>query len=277
VEGKVGAPMASLLHPGHPLMHTLTDLVLEETRSLLRQGSVLVDPSDMGVTPRMLFMLDHAVKDGGDFERLVSRRMHFVAIDQTGKTTNAGWAPHLDLQPIGDADRSLIGDVLNAPWLEAGLESRALAHASNHLVPEHFSEVRDRRVKTVEKTLAAVHERLTKEIDYWQTRYIRLKEGVAAGRQTRLNVDNVRQTINDLDARLTERKRELEAMRHVVSSTPVVLGGALVIPAGLLAQRKGEPGWSADADARRRVELAAMEAVMVAERALGHMVTDVFL
>ena len=275
VEGRISAPMASLLHPGHPLMHTLTDLVLEETRSLLKQGAVLVDPSDMGVTPQMLFMIDHAVKDGGDSERLVSRRMHFVAIDQTGKATNAGWAPHLDLQPIGDIERSLIGDVLNAPWLEAGLEGRALAHASNHLVPEHFSEVRDRRVKTVEKTLAAVHERLTKEIDYWQNRYIRLKEEVAAGKQTRLNVDNVRQTINDLDARLTERKRELEAMRHVASSTPVVLGGALVIPAGLLAQRKGEPGWSADAEARRRVELAAMEAVMAAERALGHVVTDV--
>jgi hypothetical protein len=39
-------------------------------------------------------------------------------------------------------------------------------------------------------------------------------------------------------------------MRHVVSATPVVVGGALVIPAGLLAQRKGEPGWTADAEAR---------------------------
>jgi hypothetical protein len=64
-------------------------------------------------------------------------------------------------------------------------------------------------------------------------------------------------------------------MRHVISSTPVVLGGALVIPAGLLAQRRGEPGWSADAAARARVERMAMEAVIAAERALGHEVVDV--
>ena len=64
-------------------------------------------------------------------------------------------------------------------------------------------------------------------------------------------------------------------MRHVISATPVVVGGALVIPAGLLAQRKGEPGWTADADARARVEWMAMKAVMDAERALGHEVIDV--
>jgi hypothetical protein len=50
---------------------------------------------------------------------------------------------------------------------------------------------------------------------------------------------------------------------------------ALVIPAGLLAQRRGEPGWSADADARCRIERIAMEAVMAAEQALGHQAFDV--
>ena len=64
-------------------------------------------------------------------------------------------------------------------------------------------------------------------------------------------------------------------MRHVVSATPVVVGGALVIPAGLLVQRKGQSGWSADAEARARVEAVAMQAVMDAERALGHEVIDV--
>lgn len=64
-------------------------------------------------------------------------------------------------------------------------------------------------------------------------------------------------------------------MRHVISATPVILGGALVIPAGLLLQRKGQPGWTADAAARARVEQIAMRAVMDAERALGHEVIDV--
>src|SRR5690606_37127808 len=88
-----------------------------------------------------------------------------------------------------------------------------------------------------------------------------------------------RRTIDDLTARRESREKELLAMRHVVSATPVVLGGALVIPAGLLMQRKGisqeEGGWSADAEARARIERAAMQAVMDAERALGHEVIDV--
>jgi len=90
-----------------------------------------------------------------------------------------------------------------------------------------------------------------------------------------LTLENVRRTIDELTTRLASHEKELRAMRHVISATPVVVGGALVIPAGLLAQRKGLSGWSADADARARVEWVAMNAVMDAERALGHEVIDV--
>ena len=87
--------------------------------------------------------------------------------------------------------------------------------------------------------------------------------------------ENVRRTIDDLTARRESREKELLAMRHVISATPVVAGGALVIPAGLLMQRKAQPGWTADAEARARVEWVAMQAVMDTERALGHEVIDV--
>lgn len=280
---RVGAPMASLMHPGHPLMQSVTDLVLEQHRNKLKQGTVLIDPSDMGITPKVMFIIDHSVREGADPARVVSRRMQFVEIDPQGNTINAGWAPHLDLEPIGQADLALIQDVFAAPWINGtdaqNLEQVALAHASTHLVPEHFDEVRNRREKNVDKTLAAVHERLVKEINYWSDRYIKLQDDIAAGKDVRLTLENVRRTIDDLTARRESREKELLAMRHVISATPVVAGGALVIPAGLLAQRAGEPesvaGWTADADARARVEWAAMNAVMDAERALGHEVIDV--
>lgn len=276
---RVGAPMASLLHPGHPLMQSVTDIVLEQHRNKLKQGAVLVDPSDLGVTPKVMFIIDHSVKEGDDPVRVASRRMQFVEIDASGQTINAGWAPHLDLEPLDASDMALIQDVLAAPWIAKDLEHAALAHAGNHLVPEHFDEVRSRREKSVDKTLAAVHERLVKEINFWSDRYIKLQDDLAAGKDVRLTLENVRRTIDDLTARRQSREKELLAMRHVVSATPVVLGGALVIPAGLLMQRKGVPaeqgGWSADAAARARVEQMAMRAVMEAERALGHDVIDV--
>ena len=276
---RVGAPMASLLHPGHPLMQSVTDLMLEAHRNKLKQGAVLVDPSDLGVTPKVLFIVDHAVKEGGDPNRIASRRMQFVELDPQGQAINAGWAPHLDLEPIAPADLALIPDVLAAPWIAQDLERLALAHASQQLVPAHFDEVRSRREKAVDKTLAAVHERLVKEINFWSDRYIKLQDDLASGKDVRLTLENVRRTIDDLTARRASREKELLAMRHVVTATPVVLGGALVIPAGLLMQRKGVSqeagGWSADAEARARIERIAMQAVMDAERALGHEVIDV--
>jgi len=55
----------------------------------------------------------------------------------------------------------------------------------------------------------------------------------------------------------------------------VVIGGALVIPQGLLAQRKGEATFTADVEARSRIEQIAMQAVMEVERSFGHEVWDV--
>jgi superfamily II DNA or RNA helicase len=280
---RVGSPMASLMHPGHPLMQSVTDLVLEQHRNKLKQGAVLVDPSDMGITPTVMFIINHSVREGADPVHVVSRRMQFVEIDPRGNAINAGWAPHLDMEPISAADLALIQDLFAAPWLNGtdaqNLEQVALAHASTHLVPEHFDEVRNRRETNVDKTLAAVHERLVKEINYWSDRYIKLQDDMAAGKDVRLTLENVRRTIDDLTARRESREKELLAMRHIISATPVVAGGALVIPAGLLAQRAGVPEsaavWSADAEARARIERAAMNAVMDAERALGHEVIDV--
>ncbi|ENO82828.1 ATP-dependent RNA helicase [Thauera sp. 27] len=279
VPGRAEAKMASLIHPGHPLMQAVTDIVLEQHRNKLKQGAVLIDPADMGLTPRLIFSIDHSVREGADQTRVVSRRLQFVEIDPQGHAINAGWAPHLDLEPIEPTDMALIQDVLAAPWIARDLEQLALAHASQQLVPMHFDEVRQRREQSVDKTLGAVRERLVKEINFWSDRYIKLQDDMAAGKDVRLTLENVRRTIDDLTARLESRQRELQAMRHVVSATPVVLGGALVIPAGLLMQRKGVSqevgGWSADAEARARIERIAMQAVMDAERALGHDVIDV--
>lgn len=274
-----GKPMADMIHPSHPLMHASTDLVLEAHRPKLKQGAVLVDPNDDGLEPKVLFMVDHTVREGGNSTDIASRRLQFVEIDEKGNAINAGWAPHLDLQPIDDYDHKLVGDILNAPWLNGeqnnNLEALALNHASQQLVPEHYGEVKGRRERQADKTLAAVNERLVKEINYWSDRYIKLQDDVNAGKQPRMQPEMARRRVDELTARLEQRKTELEALKNVVSSTPVVMGGALVIPQGLLAHRKGETQFSVDAEARSRVERIAMNAVMDAERSFGFEVKDV--
>ena len=270
-----GKPMADLIHPMHPLMHAATDLVLEAHRSKLKQGAVLVDPNDDSLEPKVLFMVNHTVRESDSDTRAASRRLQFVAIDEHGKATHAGWAPHLDLQPINDYDRKLVGDILQASWLTNNLEALALAHASNQLVPEHFNEVKGRRERQADKVLAAVNERLIKEINHWTDRYLNLQDDVAAGKQPRLQPEMAKRRAEELTARLEQRKVELLALKNVVSSTPVVIGGALVIPQGLLAYRKGETQFSVDAASRARIEQIAMQAVMDAEHQLGHDIIDV--
>ena len=156
------------------------------------------------------------------------------------------------------------------------MERLALSFAGSHLVPEHFTEVRDRRVRQVDKIHEAVRQRLVKEITHLNSRAIELDLEVRAGRQPRMQPDQLKRRAEELTARLQSRERELEGMRHVVSETPVVVGGAVVIPAGLVARLRGEsPAWAADAAARARIERIAMEAVMKSEAARGHAARDV--
>lgn len=275
---KPSLAMASMIHPGHPLMLSVADIILEQHANLLRQGAVLVDPADEGVEPHLLFLLTHEIKSGDG--QTLSKRLQFVRVEPDGSASFAGWAPHLDLQPLEDADRGLLKTLLEASWIHSDIEQKALTLAVSTLVPEHFKEVAERRIAHVEKTLAAVHERLSKEIKFWTDRWIKLGEDLKAGKEVRLNLENARRTVMDLEGRLENRSRELKAMRHVASATPIAMGGALVVPIGLLRNLRGEgpsepEAFSPDVAARRRVELLAMKAVRSAEEARGCRVVDV--
>jgi superfamily II DNA or RNA helicase len=277
---KPGLERALLMHPGHPLMLSMTDMLLEQHANLLRQGAVLIDPADEGLEPALLFLLTHEIKSGDG--TVLSKRLQFVRVGADGQAVFAGWAPHLDLEPLKDAERPVLDATLAAPWIASGQESRALALAAQTLVPEHYREVAHRRIEHIEKTLDAVNERLTKEIDFWQDRWMKLKEDGEAGKDVRLNLHNVERTIADLGSRLESRKKELQSMRHVVSGTPVVLGAALIVPAGLMSTLRGEEPvdsvaatFAVDAQARARIERIAMDAVRRTEEAHGCRVVDV--
>ena len=81
---------------------------------------------------------------------------------------------------------------------------------------------------------------------------------------------------DDLAARLRKRTDEIDCERHIASLPPSVLGGALIIPRGLLDHLMGrQPTVTPDVDNRRAVECAAMEAVMRHEREAGFVPRDV--
>jgi len=271
-----GKRQASLLHPGHPLMHAVTELILQDYRDTLADGAVLVDPADHSTEPRLLVMLEHKVRETvGPDPHVVSQRLQFINAWPEGRFSNAGWAPHLALQPLEARYTELADEVCGRDWLAQLDEQAILGFAADKMVPEHFEEVQQRRRQQVDKTIEAVRDRLGREIEFHTDRYQKLQAEVDAGRQPRVQPDNARREIERLTARLESRVGELKAQRELSPAMPRVLGAALVIPQGLIWQREGETSRVVDARARRQVELIAMRAVREAEEALGHSVKDV--
>jgi len=278
-----GKMTAEFVCPGNPLMDAVTDLILERYRSLLRQGTILLDPNDLGEEIHTLFYLEHSIQDArGNADgnrRLVSRQMQFVKINEQGETQDAGPAPFLDYQPLPNELRPLIEPVLKAEWLRGDLESSVRGYAAQYLVPEHLREVKQRREEMIERTRAAVQDRLTKEIAYWDHRAEELKAQEQAGRRNaRLNSELARRRADRLQVRLQKRMEELEQERHLAAQPPVIIGGALVIPAGLIPKLRGQaiqPEVALFARQRKAVEDAAMAAVMAKERELGNDPVDV--
>ena len=274
-----GKATAEFVCPGNPLMDAVTNMILEKYRGMLRQGTILVDPLDAGEEPRVLYYLEHAMQDSrpgrGGERRVISKQMQFVEINALNEARSAGSAPFLDYQPMTDELRPLVDSILENDWLRGDLESSIRAYAAEKLVPEHLQDVRARREESIAKTEAAVRDRLMKEISYWDYRAEELKAQEQTGRtNARLNSDLARRRADELQARLQKRMEELEQERHISATPPVIVGGALVVPMGLLNKLQNKAP-SLFARQTKAVEYAAMQAVMDYECLLGYDPKDV--
>ncbi|MBA3309177.1 MAG: DUF3883 domain-containing protein, partial [Nocardioidaceae bacterium] len=265
-----GKPIAELVAPGHPLLAATIDVMLERHRQLLQRGATLVDAQDTGTVPRVLVMLEHAIADARPTKTqphtVVSRRYEFVEIPQGGEPRTCGYAPYLDYRPLTEAERSVAAQVLQDGWLNSDLENVGRDYAIEVAVPEHLARVRLHTEVRVDATMAAVKERLTKEINYWDLRAADLQLKVDAGKSPRMNVDQARKRADGLAGRLRARTEELLRERSLRPLPPTVAGGALVLPVGLFAETVSPP---VSAPARAEVERRAIAAVLAAEEALG--------
>jgi len=272
-----GQPLAAFVCPGHPLLDATLDLVIERHRDLLRRGTVLVDDRDAGTEPRMLFYLEHAIQDAsiarsGD-RRVVSKRMLYVEMDAKGITRHLQYAPYLDYRPLraDEPDATTIIERPECTWIARELEQKAASYAIANVVPEHLQEVRSRKLELIAKTEAAVKDRLTKEINYWDHRAEDLKHQEQAGKiNARLNSNEARKRADNLQARLQKRMEELQLESKLSPLPPVILGGLLVVPAGLVA--KMAPAVSTAPTAPTDTQLSAARArqiIMEVERGLG--------
>jgi hypothetical protein len=273
-----GQPLGAFVCPGHPLLDSALDVILERHRDLLRRGAILVDENDASDQPRVLFYLEHTIQDAGitrsGERRVVSRQMLYVEIGSAGNARHLHYAPYLDYRPLKDGDPSV--DVLLARpecgWISTGLEDRAREHAIGTVVPEHLDDVKRRRLELIAKTKAAVKERLTKEINYWDHRAEELRLQEQAGKaNARLNSNEARKRADILQGRMEKRMEELALEAQLSPLPPVVLGGLLVIPRGLLDKMTGRSAApiSTQSPDNQAAAAHARKVIMEVERSLG--------
>ncbi|MBS0471291.1 MAG: DUF3883 domain-containing protein [Proteobacteria bacterium] len=277
-----GQALAAFVCPGHPLLDSTIDLTLERHRDLLRRGTMLVDERDMSVSPRLLFFLEHTIQDAmvtrtGE-RRAISKQMLYVEIDAEGNAKHLQYAPYLDYRALaeGEPDFKAILARPECAWIAGGFEKQALSYAIAEVVPGHLKEVRDRRLDLLNKTEAAVKDRLTKEISRLDHRAEELKLQEQAGKvNAKLNSAEARKRADELQTRLQKRMHEISLSRQITPLPPVVLGGLLVIPAGLLAQMSGRVPVAEDNSPDRQAAAArARQIIMDIEREMGFEPTD---
>src|SRR6185312_1990186 len=116
--------------------------------------------------------------------RVISKRMLYVEQGPDGVAHHVHYAPYLDYRPLAQGEPA-VDAILDRPecaWITRELEHKAQGYAVSQVVPEHLKEVRDGKLKLISKTEAAVKDRLTKEITYWDHRAEQLKTQEQAGK-----------------------------------------------------------------------------------------------
>lgn len=265
--GEPTAPRAELLAPGHPLLDTVLDATIETHQQALETGTVLFDPHDPAEHPRLIVAVTGEISDGTGV--VVSKRFDFITLTPDGTATLCGPAPYLDLQPLPAEARTIADKVLGHSWLAGGVEQLAATWAITHAQPEHLAQVKDRVLPLLDKTRAAVHKRLTQQINYLDSEAARLRDILSTRTQgrhakPRHSPDRLEARARDLETRLTARTTELDLQSRLAAKPPQIAGAVLVIPAGMLP---GAPARYAKETAR--IERRAVDKVLAAEHALG--------
>ena len=279
-----GKPTCEFIYPGHPLLDATIDLTLEPLHNILKQGSILVDENDPGDEVRILFYLEHAIKDARENvagnSRLVSMQMLYIEIDGQAQAHSVGYAPYLDYRSLQESEKTLVLQIIRegSSILQRGIDEQAQTYAISYLSRQHYQEVQQRRIERVTKTINAVEVRLNTEINYWEDRAEKLKLQEQTGKvNARLNYDNAKRRVNELKGRLQKRLQELEQERHLLPQQPFVIGGALIVPRGLIQRLQGDnqTNFTNLAKEKASLEKQAIAAVIAAERRQGFEPKDV--
>ncbi|WP_419847066.1 helicase-related protein [Candidatus Poriferisocius sp.] len=266
-----GKPPAALLAPGHPLLDAVIGGVNDRYGSLLQKGTVLIDPDDHGTEPRLLVFLEHEIRDAtitpAGQPRVVSRRFEYVEVARGGGPADAGRHPYLDCRAPEPEEQELLAELVRRETSEAWLTQRALDAAKRYALEnnahQHLDEIKGQVEEQVDHIWNAVLDRQFEEMTYQGKQKEKfLRKGLHG------QAEQAKRRGEEAKERIQRRNRELERQKHLSLGPLGELGIALVVPAGLVTQLRGETPTDHAKDTQR-VERLAIDAVLEAERSMG--------
>ena len=254
-----GRAEAELMSPSHPLTRSLVNAVTERYGQTLKDGAMLQDPHDRTADARVLYCLEHSVADGTG--AVISKRIQYVELLADGTARDPRDTPHLDYEPFPDRElnRRKVADHV-AALASASLDEHARSWAIESLSAAHLAECQRAIGDRIAMTRRLVRRRLTEEIRQIDAEH-------AARRRKSAGPTPMRSPrADELEARLSQRERELDREAELISRPPLIRAAAIVVPQRLLNGTRHSTGAQ---EARERTDHLAIKATLATERLLG--------
>lgn len=264
-----GLADASLIAPGHPLLHAVIDATIADLGSALRQGTVLVDRrTKQTEAPMLMFSVEQRIENAAADADTVSHHFDYPLLEQGGTVTVSAAPPYLDYDRPEPSEAEAIAEIVTSDWARQNHEKIVRAWSYREGLRPRMEEIKARLDIETARTRAQVKERLLAEINHWDREYNLLEALERTGAVGRLRAETALVRARQLDERLKCRLEQLDKATSLVAVPAVIRGAALVIPSGLLTTHEG-PAPQTFARRTEEVERRAVDAVIAAEHAVG--------
>lgn len=263
-----GLADASLIAPGHPLLHAVIEATIDDLGPTLKQGTVLVDRrTKQAEAPMLMFSVEQRIENSR--QDVISHHFDYPLLDQDGTVTVTAAPPYLDYDRPEPGEADTITEIVSGDWARQNHEKIVRARAYREALQPRMDEINTRLQVETARTRAQVKDRLLAEINHWDREHNRLEALERGGTIGRFRAETAFVRARHLDERLNERLEQLDEATNLVAVPANIRGAALIIPNHLLATEKDAHEAQTFARHTEEVERRAVEAVLSAERTLG--------
>ena len=262
-----GLADASLIAPGHPLLHAVIEATIDDLGTALKQGTVLVDRrTKQASEPMLMFSVEQRIENSSADP--VSHHFDYPLLEQDGTVTVSAAPPYLDYDRPEPDEATAITEFVGSEWGRQNHEKIVRAWAYREGLKPRMDEIKTRLGLETSRTRTQVKDRLLAEINHWDSEHNRLEALERAGTVGRLRAETALARARQLDERLSHRLEQLDEATNLIAVPAVIRGAALVIPSDVLAVDESHAP-KTFARQTEEVERRAVEAVLAAERKLG--------